>query len=142
MARNHRPKSETNAIVAPAATAEQNAEELRLSIMRKLAVFVSDWRRCRRGICQRSRACVPQDGECLSPRGNLRPMTDEQEARARAGLLRALKQRQAELAAAREQGEVSAAAFSSPPPRPRPAPASRGKARGTAPSGSPPSVRR
>ena len=82
----------------PPAAAPLSTEELRRSLARKLAIFVSDWRRCPRRICQRKRECVPQNNDdCLSPRRSARIVTPEREAAELAHFLRAIKRRLAEV---------------------------------------------
>jgi hypothetical protein len=68
-------------------------EDMRRALMRKLAIFVSDWRRCPRRLCRRKRACQPDGVYCLSPTESARSVSPEQEARAMGWLKRELERR-------------------------------------------------
>jgi hypothetical protein len=84
------------AAVAP--EVRPSAEQIYWEIARKLAIFTSDWRRCPRKICRRSRACRLPDAECFSPRqSNRAPLTDDQWEREKIALKRALENRLAEI---------------------------------------------
>ena len=89
-------KSESKAPAPPPAEDTRTVEEIRHSIIRKLMLFVSDWRRCPRPACRRRRACAATGLDCASPRNPARPMTPDQETASRAHLKRALERRLAE----------------------------------------------
>jgi hypothetical protein len=69
----------------------KTVEEIRRELALKLAMIVSDWRKCRRRVCQRRRGCVPAASGCLSPREPRRVMTPAQAAAERAKLYRTLQ---------------------------------------------------
>jgi hypothetical protein len=56
-------------------------------------MFMSDWRRCRRRVCRRRRACVPVGIMCHSPAKPTRELTPDQEASAMVQTKRALERR-------------------------------------------------
>jgi len=85
------PDAQTAAAALPAA--EQSIEELRRSLMRKMEIFASDWRRCPLRRCRRTHACNPPDIICHSPRREPPPMTPDQKARMMADLKRELARR-------------------------------------------------
>jgi hypothetical protein len=64
----------------------------------KLIRFAADWRRCPQRRCRRARSCgAPGDVCHAPPRGPARQMTEEQWAREKASLKRALDRRLAAL---------------------------------------------
>jgi hypothetical protein len=89
---------------AQPAAAPPDLDELRRSLVRKLAIFTSDWRRCTRRVCRRGRQCVPPDLTCLSPRQPARVTTPEEDARAMAYLKRELDRRLAAINSEAKRG--------------------------------------
>jgi DNA segregation ATPase FtsK/SpoIIIE-like protein len=83
------PKIETKTETKP------TEEERRRELVRKLAMFASDWRRCPRAQCRRARACRLPDLKCFSARPP-KPMTPEQETAMLAQVKRMLERRLAE----------------------------------------------
>jgi hypothetical protein len=69
----------------------QTMAEIRRELTLKLQMMVSDWRQCRRRVCQRRRGCVPAESGCLSPRQPRRVLTPEQAAVSMAKLYRTLQ---------------------------------------------------
>jgi hypothetical protein len=86
----------------PPAEVPLSIEQQRFALVRKLSIFISDWRRCSRRNCRRLRACTPPpDVECGSPRRRRpsRDMSPEREAAEKAHLKRLLQRRLAEIRA-------------------------------------------
>ncbi len=74
-----------------------SVEEQRRALVRKLAIFASDWRRCTRAQCRRARACRLPDLKCFTQREPRKPMTPEQETAMLAKVKRMLERRLAEI---------------------------------------------
>jgi hypothetical protein len=100
------PRAHTQAPAAPLAPAPQGAPHdeampedmnaFRLDMTRRLHTLAGNPRRCRERACRRARRCVGADFRCL--RDFPAPaMSPEEEARARARFLGALRRRLAEL---------------------------------------------
>jgi hypothetical protein len=79
---------------APAAPprSQEDVEQRRRALVRKLAIFMSDWSRCPRAQCRRARACRLPDLECFGQR-ETPERTPEQEEEIIALLQRELARR-------------------------------------------------
>jgi hypothetical protein len=78
---------------APPPEPSLTLEQQRAVLVRKLAIFASDWRRCPRRLCRRKRGCMLPDQDCFSPPRRERPRTPEQQAAMLHVLKRALERR-------------------------------------------------
>jgi hypothetical protein len=85
------------AAAAPPPEPSLTVEEQRNALVRKLAIFASDWRRCPRPLCRRTRGCMLPDLDCFSPRRARRLPTPEEQANIMQELKRMLERRRAEL---------------------------------------------
>ena len=95
MTRRSKPKASVVAIETAAPEAEPSIEDKRRALVRKIAIFTSDWRICPRPLCRRARACRLPDLTCFAEPPHP-PITPEQGERAIARFQRALKRRMAE----------------------------------------------
>ncbi|MBN8965972.1 MAG: hypothetical protein J0H89_11470 [Rhizobiales bacterium] len=79
---------------APNAGASFSVEAHRQALARKLMRFAADWRHCPRRVCRRVHACTPPaDAWCSAPERPARPVTEDEWAREKAALKRALDRR-------------------------------------------------
>ncbi len=76
--------------------APRDIEAVRASVLRKLLDLRGMARRCREPICRRARRCLGRDFRCLRDYPP-RPVSEEEAARRRAFINRAIKRRLAEL---------------------------------------------
>ena len=84
---------------------EPDVEVLTYLLARKLAMVTHAPRRCREPICRRMKVCAGATMRCRLTERALRPLTPEQDAAARAAVLRAVQRRLAEVEAERAGGE-------------------------------------
>ncbi len=83
-----RPKAEP----APAnSEPEQSVEEMRRSMLHKLAVLTNKWRKCPERVCRRKRGCASPRMTCLSLPS--RPVSPDQRAAGAAILKRMLREK-------------------------------------------------
>jgi hypothetical protein len=84
-----------------AKAAEQNLDQLRFSLARKLAIFGNrkQWPACQLRACRRHRQCAAPGLECANPAPPRRVVSPEKDAAAMAHFQRALRRRLAALQA-------------------------------------------